>query len=285
VPELRFQAIGTAWMIQTDSALSDALEADILARVERFDHDWSRFRADSLVTAVAQSGGSHRFPDDAERLFDLYDELFRSTDGAVTPLVGRSLEQLGYDSEYSLRRKGASLVAADWNTEVSRDGSVVTVESPVLIDVGAAGKGYLVDLVGELLHDRGVHEFVIDASGDLLFSTERARRIALEHPFDPSLAIGVVELSSGSICASGSNRRAWGEGLHHIVDGRTGEPTRDVIATWAIAETALVADGLATALFFASPDRLAETFEFEYVRMFASGRAERSAGFTGELFS
>jgi thiamine biosynthesis lipoprotein len=290
VPELRFQAIGTAWTIETDSALSEALETGILTRIERFDHDWSRFRADSLVTAVAQTGGSHRFPDDAERLFDLYDDLFRSTDGAVTPLIGRSLERLGYDSEYSLQPKGASLAAADWSTEVSRVGSMVTVDSPTLIDVGAAGKGYLVDLVGELLHEHGVHEFVIDASGDLLVSTERARRIALEHPFDPSLAIGVVELSRGSICASGSNRRVWGEGLHHIVDGRTGEPTRDVIATWAIAETALVADGLATALFFSSPERLSEAFEFEYVRMFASGRAERSAGFgseklRGELFS
>jgi thiamine biosynthesis lipoprotein len=175
--------------------------------------------------------------------------------------------------------------APGWTTEVSREGSTVTTRSPVLIDVGAAGKGYLVDLVGEILHEHDVDEFVIDASGDLLVSSALPRRIALEHPFDPSLAIGVVELRRGSICASGSNRRVWGEGLHHILDGRTGEPTRDVIATWAIAETALVADGLATALFFAPPSKLAETFEFDYVRMFANGRAEHSAGLDGELFS
>jgi thiamine biosynthesis lipoprotein len=285
VPNLAFSAIGTTWRIETVLPIDGELEARIHAKIDAFDRAYSRFRADSLVSQIASTSGRHEFPDDAAELFELYDELFASTDGAVTPLVGRSLEQLGYDRDYSLIRHGESLPAADWMTEVSRSGSVVTTEAPVLIDVGAAGKGYLVDLVGEVLRDGGIDEFVIDASGDLLVSERQPRRIALEHPLDPSLAIGVVELQSGSICASGSNRRVWGEGSHHILDGRTGEPTRDVIATWAIAETALAADGLATALFFTAPSVLERAFTFSYVRMFASGRVEYSADLPGELFS
>jgi thiamine biosynthesis lipoprotein len=234
---------------------------------------------------VAAEGGRYVFPADADVLFSLYDELFLSTAGAVTPLVGRSLERLGYDAAYSLRRRGEDLPAADWRGSVERDGTVLSVERPVLIDVGAAGKGYLVDLIGELLSDAGIDEFTIDGSGDLLFRRTENQRVALEHPFDPTMAIGVVELSSGSICASGSNRRSWGEGLHHILDGRTGRPADNVIATWAIAETAMLADGLATALFFTEPARLAEEFEFQYVRMLASGRAQRSPGLPGELFA
>jgi thiamine biosynthesis lipoprotein len=284
VPDLRFTAIGTTWSIETPDIIDASLVARITERVEEFDRTWSRFRTDSLVSTVAASGGSYDFPDDAPALFDLYDELFRATDGAVTPLVGRGLETLGYDREYSLVPTGAASPAGDWSAEVRRLGSRVTTDAPVLIDVGAAGKGYLVDLVGELLRDAGVREFVVDASGDLLLSATEPRRIALEHPLDPSLAIGVVTMADGSICASGSNRRVWGSGLHHILDGRTGEPTRDVIATWAIAQTALVADGLATALFFTDPASLGEIFEFDYVRLFASGRAECSPGLPGELF-
>ena len=272
-------------MINTPQPIDQTLETLISERVARFDQTYSRFRGDSLVTALATDGGTHRFPDDAAALFDLYDTLYARTDGAVTPLVGRALEHLGYDRDYSLTEHGTVEPAAAWTTEVAREGTTLTTTTPVLIDVGAAGKGYLVDLVGELLHENGIHEFVIDASGDLLVSTRVPRRVALEHPFDPSLAIGVVEISRGSICGSGSNRRVWGNGCHHILDGRTGEPTRDVIATWAIAETALVADGLATALFFTPPERLAESFDFQWVRMFASGLADRSPGLQGELFS
>ena len=285
MPSLRFSAIGTDWQLDTALPMSADLEARLHARIDDFDRTYSRFRADSLVSAVAEAAGRYRFPDDACRLFDLYDGLFDSTHGAVTPLVGRALEQLGYDARYSLTRRGPGMPAPEWPDEVARDGSTVVTRSPVLIDVGAAGKGYLVDLVGELLHGGGVHAFVIDASGDLLVSGPEPTVVGLEHPFDPSMAIGEVTLANRSICASGSNRRVWGEGLHHILDGRTGEPTREVIATWAIADTALLADGLATALFFADPSELADTFAFEWVRVYANGTAERSVDLPGRLFS
>jgi thiamine biosynthesis lipoprotein len=45
------------------------------------------------------------------------------------------------------------------------------------------------------------------------------------------------------------------------------------------------ADGLATALFFADPARLAERFDFEYVSMYSSGRVEFSPNLDGELFT
>ena len=109
-------------------------------------------------------------------------------------------------------------------------------------------------------------------------------RIGLEHPFEAELAIGVADLKNSALCASAVNRRSWGEGLHHVLDARTGVPVRDIVATWVIAEDAAVADGVATALFFTSADRLAEVFRFSYVRMYANGRAEISQNFNGELF-
>ncbi len=284
MPEFRFDGIGTGWAIETAVPLHPDAAAQVTQRVELFDRTYSRFRDDSLVSAFAATGGSQHFPADAGALFDLYDTLYERSSGAVTPMVGRPLERLGYDARYSLRRTADPTDVPDWSG-VARRGTTLVAEAPTLVDVGAAGKGYLVDLVGEVLQENGVHEFVIDASGDILSRGSDALRVGLEHPFDPSLAIGVVEIANASVCASGSNRRVWGEGLHHILDGRTGEPTRDVIATWAIAESALVADGLATALFFTDPSHLAEAFDFHYVRLFASGRAERSADLPGELFS
>ena len=98
----------------------------------------------------------------------------------------------------------------------------------------------------------------------------------------------MVELSGGgadaSLCASASNRRAWGVGLHHVLDALTGMPTSDVIATWAIAPTALLADGAATALFFDTDPRFFADRGVSTVRMFSNGRVEHSPTFSGELF-
>ena len=279
-----FTGIGTTWRIDTAVPMPEGIASKIASRVRDFDLAYSRFRSDSLVAQLAASPGTVEFPPDASALFDLYDELEEISEGAVTPLVGRSLEHLGYDSDYSLTPSGDLHVPPRWRETVSRKGATLTTSLPVMIDVGAAGKGYLVDLVGAVLREGGIDSYVIDASGDILNRGEPIR-VALEHPFDPSKAIGVVTLENESLCASGSNRRVWGEGLHHILDGRTGRPTDDVIATWAVAADGLLADGLATALFFVPPARLAEHYEFDWVRLFSTGVAERSRTLRGEVFS
>ena len=151
--------------------------------------------------------------------------------------------------------------------------------------IGAAGKGQLVDLVFALLCDAGHQELTVDAGSDLRHGGPDAMRVALEHPYDTTRAIGVVPLQNRALCASAANRRQWGEGLHHIVEAQTGRPVEAVAATWVLADDALTADGLATALFFTDPGTLAEEFAFDYVRMYSDGRATFSDAMAGVLFS
>lgn len=287
-----FDAIGAAWEIDTPSPLEMHTRRRILDRIKRVDAAYSRFRPDSLVARIASSvdGGCFTFPEDAIALFDLYDRLHACTEGAVDPLIGRDLELLGYDRTYSLTPDMAGLQSHSrarprWSKDVRRAGRTLITQSPLVIDVGAAGKGYLVDIIADILREEGFMSFLVDGSGDLRHVGDDALRIGLEHPFDAGLAIGVAHLKDRALCASAVNRRAWGDGLHHVIDGRTGAPTRDVIATWVVADDAATADGLATALFFVPADHLAHAFRFSWARMFADGRAEVSADFNGELFT
>jgi len=283
-----FDAIGTAWRIDTAEQIPDAVRTAITDRIERFDRDWSRFRDDSLVTRIARSPGRHRMPEDAPALLALYGELYRASSGRVSPLVGRALESLGYDAHYRLTPAATRAPVPSWDDALAWDGEYLTTASSVLLDVGAAGKGYLVDLVSGVLGDHGIPQHVVDAGGDLL-TRGVPLRVALEHPLDPTKAIGVVELSGGptdaALCASASNRRAWGDGVHHVLDAVTGEPTSQVIATWAIASTAAWADGAATALFFETDPDFFDRHRVATVRMFANGRVERTPTFAAELFT
>jgi FAD:protein FMN transferase len=289
-----FDAIGTRWCVDTDEPLPGAARDRILDRIRRFDRTYSRFRPDSLVSrvAAAPAGGRFEFPEDSVALFDLYDRLVAATDGAVDPLVGCQLELLGYDPAYSLRPAPDAVRARErararptWAADVVREGTTLTTRRPLVIDVGAAGKGYLVDIISAMVQQAGLDRFVIDAGGDLRHRGEHGIRVGLEHPLDPRLVIGVANLQNRALCASAVNRRAWGDGLHHVLDARTGTPATEVVATWVVAGDAALADGLATALFFTGAHRLAGTHRFAYVRMLADGRAERSPDFDGELFT
>ena len=161
----------------------------------------------------------------------------------------------------------------------------VSLAAPALLDVGAAGKGQLVDLMLEYLLAAGHGQAVVDASGDMRRTGSGSITVALEHPYDPSSAIGTVVLTEGALCASASNRRVWGDGLHHVLDARTGHCVDTVVATWVLAADAMTADGLCTALFVTDPADLAGSFDFDFVLMYSDGRARYSAPLAGALFS
>jgi thiamine biosynthesis lipoprotein len=283
--DFAFEGIGTQWQISTPLPLAESGRARLLDRVEKFDAVWSRFRADSRVSMMARESGQFDFPGEAARLGPLYRTLYGLTDGAMTPLIGASLERLGYDAGYSLRASGAPLPAPRWDEVLDWAGTTITTSSPVVLDIGAAGKGLLVDLLAGDLDAEGIGSFVIDGSGDLLARGPLSTQVALEHPYNPGQAIGVVPLAGRALCASASNRRAWGDGLHHVLDGTTGQPVRTAVATWAMADTAMLADALATALFFAPGSRLEQEFDFSWLTVFSDGSAAHSAEFEGTLFT
>lgn len=292
--KLIFDAIGTQWEIETQEPLTSKLTERIFERIDVFDKTYSRFRDDSLVAQIADSsyGGCFSFPEDSEPLFSFYDQLHAATQGAVDPLVGRDLELLGYDRKYTLRpaimetpttRDMAS--KPSWINDVARRQSCLITVGPVNIDVGAAGKGYLVDLVFQLLREAGLQDFVVDGSGDMRHYGGRPLRVGLQHPYDSGLVVGVVSLKNQALCASSTTRRRWGNGLHHVIDARNGKPVQGVVATWVVADDALTADGIATALFFETAAQLQEKFIFSGVRMFEDGRIEASHNFGGELYT
>ncbi|TQJ31638.1 FAD:protein FMN transferase [Microbacterium sp. SLBN-146] len=279
----RFEAIGTTWEIETSEPLDETARRDVASVIADFDASWSRFRDDSLVSGLASQGGTVPAPRDAAAMLGLYSELSAATDGAVNPLVGESLARRGYDATLSLIDRGAVGAPADWEAIVQiRDGQL-TVRDPALIDVGALGKGRLVDLVLAAVTPHTAGTIVVDASGDLAVRGA-SQRIGLEHPYDPSRAVGVWEVTDAALCASAINRRAWGEGLHHVLDARTGQPVRTIAATWAVAPTAMHADAIATGLFFDGGPRLAHEWGASWVRMTTDGRLEWSPGCSAELF-
>ncbi|MFF2653107.1 FAD:protein FMN transferase [Streptomyces sp. NPDC058045] len=288
-PEVhRFTAIGTGWQIDTERPLPDRLKTGIAELCEDFDQTWSRFRPDSLVAEIAHApvGGRFEVPVRDLSLLDLYDRLHTATARAVDPLVGRDLELLGYDAGYSLTPDRAGLAARipdSWTRDVRRDGTALITNRPQVVDVGAAGKGHLVDLIAQELQAARVEQFVVDGSGDLRHAGPEPVTVGLEHPTRPDRVIGTVPLQDAALCASATTRRAWGDDLHHVLDARTGKPVSDVVATWTIAADAATADGLATALFVAEPGQL-EGFAFSWVRMLADGRVQWSDDFPGELF-
>ncbi|MDB5166213.1 MAG: FAD:protein transferase [Candidatus Saccharibacteria bacterium] len=280
---LKFEAIGTSWTIEVYEAydrLGD-LQKSIQQRIAAFDHVYSRFRADSVVAQIAREAGNYRLPDDAAPMFNLYQQLYDLTDGAMTPLIGQALSDAGYDASYSLQPMPIRSVPA-WQEVMTYDGATLTAKRPVLLDFGAAGKGYLIDLVAQIMVQADVRHYSIDAGGDIV-TVGQTLNVGLEHPDNLNQVIGVAQITQGSICGSAGNRRRWAT-YHHVIDPHSLTSPKHIKALWVTAPTALVADGLATALYFAPADSLRRYFEFEYAIMHEDYSLVSSPGFPAQFF-
>lgn len=285
-----FDAIGTHWSIDLPETLDAATVSSVLLRVHHriatFDQTYSRFRADSLVTQISQHAGRYQFPSDGSALFAWYRLLYNLTDGAVTPLIGNALSDAGYDAQYSLIEKPMTSPKA-WDDVMRFDATTNILETsePVLLDFGAAGKGYLIDIVASMLREECIDSYCIDAGGDIAYRSEtnEPRQIGLENPHDTSEAIGIATIMNQSICGSAGNRRRWGR-FHHTLDPRTLTSPSEIAAVWVIADTTMIADGLTTALNFISPETLLSVMPFSFAMLGNDGRLSASPNFPAEFF-
>lgn len=262
-----------------ERALIDAIKT----RIADFDGAYSRFRDDSLVARISRAAGEYRLPDDAAPMIALYREIYDLTGGLVTPLIGRTLSDAGYDAAYTLRPKADIARPKRWEDVMEYEHPILRVKEPVLLDFGALGKGYLIDIVAGIIRERGIDVYTVDAGGDMAYRGAHPLRVGLEDPADSKKALGIAYVSSGqSVCGSAGNRRAW-DRFHHIMDPRTAESPRHIAGLWVVADTTMLADAISTALFFVGPERLSK-YSFEYAIVFADRSAVKSARFAGEFF-
>jgi thiamine biosynthesis lipoprotein, apbE family len=243
------RALGTGIIISSNVPISQRVEQRIRAFVEEYERTLSRFRVDSLVSRMARAehGGEFEFPTWVRPLFAIYDEFYNATHGAFDACVGADLLALGYDNSVqfvpesvgSASNDSVSVsvsVSGNWSkyrralpvkwADISRDDDSTTLctNQPVQLDFGAAGKGYFVDLVTNILKDElgddspansdlpSDCDFLVNAGGDMraCFSDEDYQiKVALENPFDTTQAVGAASIVSGALCASSNARRRW----------------------------------------------------------------------------
>lgn len=258
-----FEAIGTHWWLERldGGAFDERVKSALSEYTAEFDQRYSRFRDDSLIAKLAYDGVLRRMPAEMLTMLNFAQKLYTDTEGIFSPLVGNSLQALGYG-----KLAAAAQVPASEEPGLTWTRSTVKVNKGVVLDFGGFGKGWLIDEYVKILRRHKVREFIVNGGGDLYVQASEPLTFALEHPYDPKQKIGDIRIQKGALAASSTVKRVWRKGkesYHHIIDPTTGRPaTGNVVATFVCAHTALVADSLAT-VFIIRPE-LHEKLEKKY---------------------
>ncbi len=284
-----FDALGTKFSItiwdDRPPEILTPLAHELEARTRVFDAQYSRFKADSLVTKISTQVGLIAVPEELMTMLRLYADLYAATNGKINPAIGFTLADTGYDATYSLTPQAhIRPVPAFTEALTIVDDHHIELHEHILLDLGALGKGFLIDQLYSILKDEGIQRFLIDGSGDIRYYSVTNEPIAcgLEHPTDPTMVIGTLIIKGGALCASAINRRQWRD-RNHYIDPHDASSPQSTLATWVYTDTAALADGLSSALFFMAPEALF-AYSFEYCIVNHEMRMKKSAGFTADFF-
>ena len=138
----------------------------------------------------------------------------------------------------------------------AENATVFLPERGMKIGFGAIGKGYAADKAKDLLVSKEVKGGIINASGDLTTwgtkVTGEKWLVGIANPLSKDKVFSWLPVVESSVATSGNYEKYIiidGEKYSHIIDPRTGYPTRGINSVSIFAKQAELCDALATAVF------------------------------------
>ena len=206
---------------------------------------FSRFRPESELSRVnARAGRTTSVSSGFATLVAFALEAARRTRGRFDPTVLDAVISAGYDRDLDELLAGARGAlrpprpCGRW-PEVTLHGGELRLPDGVGLDLGGVAKGWTVDLAADAAVRSGPRWAVVNAGGDLRIAgtpPSPGIGVAVEDPDDRETEILRLVLGSGALATSSTTRRAWGAGLHHLIDPSTGAPASSGViqaTTWA----------------------------------------------------
>jgi FAD:protein FMN transferase len=199
----------------------------------RIERKFSRYRDDSVVTAINAAAGAPVTVDDetagllafADRCHQLSGGLFDVTTGVLRQVWRFD----GSDRLPSRKQVKALLPLVGWQ-KVVWEPPVITLPPGMEIDLGGLGKEYAVDRAAEMVGREASGGALVNFGGDLrAFAPPAAGHwdVGVESPAREGAAIRTIELAVGGLATSGDARRflvRHGRRYGHILNPRTGWP-------------------------------------------------------------
>ncbi len=203
---------------------------------------FSRFDGNSELSTLNRSGGSWlRVSAPMARMLNACLDAYGRSEGLVNAAVLTALVAAGYSRRFAEGLRAPAVFdphpvpALPEVLELDARGPRARLALGCALDAGGIAKGVLADELAAHLGEN----VVCNLGGDL-----RARGDGLGGGWLVGLPDGrTVAVANAALGTSGTTRRRWGDGFHHLIDPRTGAPTTsDVTLVSVAAEDALSAE-------------------------------------------
>jgi len=263
-------AFGSTWRVALpDGTKSDSVRKLVASIVTEINQAMSPY-IDQSELSVFNRTGTLDWQSCSAPLADVTDhalEMSRFTQGAFDPTIGPLVNRFGFGPIHGERARPEDL-------SVSAN-SLRKAVSGLTLDLCGIAKGYALDRIIDALPSIGVASALFELGGEVRtlgrHPDGRSWHAGIERPdAEPGVVEHIVAPGHLALATSGTGRQnvTLGQGgISHLIDPGSGRPVGAVPASVSVlADTAMRADGLATALMVMGLERGAAFAETHSIR-------------------
>jgi thiamine biosynthesis lipoprotein len=256
-------AQGTYYAVTYYSSSGTNYQTEIESLLDAFDQSVSMWVPNSIISKINRDE-SDVYPDEIfNELFSMSKEVYKGTQGAFDPTVGPLVNAWGFGFTDRMKvdqNVVDSLLPLIGFNKVKRENEKIFKDDPrIQFDFNAIAQGYSVDLVGKLLEEKGITNYLIDIGGEVLGKGMKPNnefwKVGIEKPSD-NAGYGeglkaIVNLHNKAMATSGNYRKFYEENgvrYSHTIDPKTGYPVQhSLLSVSVLANDCGTADAWATA--------------------------------------
>ncbi|WP_431049058.1 FAD:protein FMN transferase [Roseateles sp. L2-2] len=238
-------------------AAADACEA-AEAEVRRIERKYSRYREDSVISAINARAGRNAVAvdDETAQLLNFAAELHRQSDGLFDITSGclRRIWDFKAGREPTRDALAVQLQRVGWHRAQWDGRTIALPQAGMEIDFGGIGKEYAADRAVAVLRGLGIRHGFVNLGGDIRVVGPRPDGqpwvFAIRHPRREDEVCARIPVRYGALATSGDYERFFitrdGRRCCHILDPRSGQPVRHWQAVSVVAPLCVAAGALAT---------------------------------------
>lgn len=251
-------------IVAKETATANAYIDECIAEVKRIEKIISSWDKDSQTSEINRNAGIAPVKV-APELFGLVEraiQISKVTDGAfdITYAALDNVWKFNIHMDYlptDVQIANSIANVGYKNIVINKEEQTIFLPNKGMkIGFGAIGKGFAADQVKQLMISKGVIGGIINASGDLTtWGTQVSGKkwmVGISNPLDAEKIFSWLPIVDSSVATSGNYEKYIifkGEKYSHIIDPRTGWPSKGVKSVSVFSKKAELSDALATSVF------------------------------------